>query len=82
MRVPCAQDSYTYPYIAWGVDERTTLQVPRPLLAKIRKAGHKGQTYAEIIEEALRALERQRMEELHWQIAQDVMAGKAPYRVL
>lgn len=64
------------------MEERTTLQVPRPLLAKIRKAGHKGQTYADIIEDALKALDRQRMEEMHWQVAQEVMAGKQPYRTL
>jgi len=52
------------------------------MLKRIRDAGRKGQTYADVIEEALRALERQRMEDLHWQVAQEVMSGKSAYRVL
>jgi hypothetical protein len=64
------------------VEQRTTIQIPRPLVARLKKAATKDQTYADIITEALRALERQRMQDLHWQIAKDVMSGKEPYRVL
>lgn len=61
------------------MEQRTTLQVPRPLLAKIRKAGKKGQTYAEVIAEALRALARQRQFEEQYQVYLDMKAGKEPW---
>lgn len=64
------------------MDERTTLQVPRPLLAKIRKAGHKGQTYADIIEDALKALQRERIWDEHYQIFLDMKEGREPFRAL
>jgi hypothetical protein len=61
------------------MDQRTTVQVPRPLLAKIKSAGKKGQTYAEVIEEALAALERQRFFDAQYQVFQDMKAGKEPW---
>jgi hypothetical protein len=61
------------------MDQRTTVQVPRPLLAKIKSAGKKGQTYAEVIEEALAALERQRFFDAQYQMFQDMKAGKEPW---
>lgn len=61
------------------MEERTTLQLPRPLLAKIKGAGRKGQTYAEVIEEALAALERQRFFDQQYQIYMDMKAGKEPW---
>lgn len=61
------------------MEQRTTLQVPKPLLAKIREAGKKGQTYAEVIEDALRALLRQRAFEAQYQVYQDMKAGKEPW---
>lgn len=64
------------------MEERTTLQVPRPLLAKLRKAGTKGQTYAEIITEALGALARQRFLDTQYQIYLDAKAGIEPTRRL
>lgn len=62
--------------------DRTTLQVPRPLLAKIQKAGHKGQTYAEIIEEALQALKRQRFLDAQYEMYLEMKAGREPFRML
>jgi hypothetical protein len=64
------------------MEERTTLQVPRPLLAKIKKAGHKGQTYAEIITEALEALERQRFLDAQFEIYKEMKAGREPFRMM
>lgn len=64
------------------VEERTTLQVPRPLLAKIRKAGHKGQTYADIIEEALKALHRERLWQEHYEVVMAMKEGREPFRML
>jgi hypothetical protein len=61
------------------MDQRTTVQVPRPLLAKIKSAGKKGQTYAEVIEEALAALERQRFFDAQYQMFQDMKAGTEPW---
>lgn len=62
------------------MDERTTLQVPRPLLARIKKVGHKGQTYAEIIDEALKALQRQRFLDAQYQTFLDMKEGREPFR--
>lgn len=64
------------------MEDRTTLQVPRPLLAKIKRAGHKGQTYAEIIDEALRALQRQRLLDAQYQVYLDMKAGREPFRLV
>jgi hypothetical protein len=64
------------------VKERTTLQVPRPLLAKLRQAGRKGQTYADVIEEALEALARQRFLQAQYEHYLDAKAGKEPARPL
>lgn len=61
------------------MEQRTTLQVPRPLLAKIKGAGKKGQTYADVIEEALHALERQRFFDAQYRVYQDMKAGKEPW---
>ncbi|MGQ0535452.1 MAG: hypothetical protein ACT4PT_05220 [Methanobacteriota archaeon] len=61
------------------MEERTTLQLPRPLLAKIKGAGRKGQTYAQIINEALEALERQRFFDQQYRIYLDMKAGKEPW---
>ena len=65
------------------VQERTTLQLPRALLARMRAAKQPGETYAELIDEALVAL-RQRRRFIKEQIrrAEAVMAGQEPYRVL
>ena len=60
------------------MEERTTLQVPRPLLARLRKAGHKGQTYAQVIEEALDALHRQRFLDAQYQVYLDAKEGREP----
>ncbi len=61
------------------VHQRTTLQVPRPLLARLKSAGRKGQTYAEVIEEALVALKRQRFFDEQYRIYQDMKSGKEPW---
>lgn len=41
------------------MDERTTIQVPRRLLREIKKRSYAGRTNAQIIEAALKALDRQ-----------------------
>lgn len=64
------------------MEERTTLQVPRPLLAKLKKVGHKGQTYAEVITEALKALERQRFLDAQYTVFQAMKAGREPFRMI
>ena len=61
------------------MEQRTTLQVPKPLLAKIKGAGKKGQTYAQVIEDALRALRQQRFFEEQYQLYLDMKAGKEPW---
>lgn len=61
------------------MEERTTLQLPRPLLAKIKGAGRKGQTYAQVIEEALAALKSQRFFDQQYQTYLDMKAGKEPW---
>jgi len=61
------------------MEQRTTLQVPKPLLAKIKGAGKKGQTYAEVIEEALEALKRQRFFAEQYQVYLDMKSGKEPW---
>ena len=53
------------------------MQVPRPLLGRIKKVGHKGQTYAEIIDEALLALRRQRLLDEQYRVYLDMKAHPA-----
>ena len=61
------------------MDERTTIQLPRPLVAKLRKARGKGETYADVIQEALVALaERRAFSKEQVRRAEAVMSGKAP----
>lgn len=65
------------------MEERTTIQLPRPLVAKLRRARAKGETYADVIGEALVALaERRAFIKEQVRRAEAVMSGKAPYRVL
>lgn len=42
------------------MNERTTVQVPRPVLRRLQRYGHKGQTYGEILTELLDVAERER----------------------
>jgi hypothetical protein len=65
------------------MDDRTTLQLPRPLLAKLRRARAPGQTYAHLLEEALVALNaRRRFVNEQVRRAQAVLDGKEAYMVL
>lgn len=65
------------------MEERTTIQLPRPLVAKLREARNKGETYADVIDEALVALrERRRFIRRQIRIAEAARSGKEPYRVL
>lgn len=65
------------------MEDRTTIQLPRPLVAKLRKAREKGETYADVIEEALVALaERRRFIREQVRIADAARSGREPYTVL
>ncbi|MHB8632742.1 MAG: hypothetical protein ACYDBQ_02065 [Thermoplasmatota archaeon] len=65
------------------MEDRTTIQLPRPLVARLRKARAKGETYADLIGEALLALgERRAFIKEQVRRAEAVMAGRAPYRIL
>ena len=66
-----------------SMEERTTLQLPRSLLLKLRRARAPGETYAGLLDEALVALrERRRFVKEQVRRAEAVMDGKEPYRVL
>lgn len=43
-------------YIVHFMDQRTTLQVPRPILGQLRRFGMRGQTYAEILQNMMREI--------------------------
>ncbi len=63
--------------------ERTTIQLPRPLVDKLRKARARGETYADVIGEALVALkDRRRFINEQIRIAEAARAGREPYSVI
>lgn len=63
--------------------DRTTLQLPKSLLERLRLAREPGETYAGLLDEALVALrERRRFIKEQVRRAQAVMDGKEPYWVL
>lgn len=65
------------------MEDRTTLQLPKSLLAKLRRAREPGETYAHLLDEALVALrERRRFVKEQVRRAEAVMDGKEPYWVL
>lgn len=65
------------------MEARTTLQLPKSLLEKLRRAREPGETYAGLLDEALVALkERRRFIREQVRRAEAVMDGKEPYRVL
>ncbi len=65
------------------VEDRTTLQLPKSLLERLRRAREPGETYAALLDEALAALrERRRFIREQVRRAQAVMDGKEPYWVL
>lgn len=65
------------------MEDRTTLQLPKSLLARLRRAREPGETYASLLDEALVALrERRRFIKEQVRRAEAVMDGKEPYWVL
>lgn len=65
------------------MEQRTTIQLPRPLVDRLKRAKGKGETYADLIDDALKALaERRTFLDEQMRLAEDVLAGKSPYRVL
>jgi len=58
--------------------ERTTLQITRPLLRKIRDAGRKGDTYADVIDRALAALREREFLDRQYETYLSMKAGKVP----
>ncbi len=53
------------------MEGRTTIQIPRVVLERLQKQGHKGQTYADILNELMDLAERQRFIEEMFRRAQD-----------
>jgi len=58
--------------------ERTTLQISRPLLKKIRDSGRKGDTYADVIERALAALREREFLDRQYETYLAMKSGKVP----
>ena len=64
------------------MEQRTTVQIPKPLLARIKKARHGGQTYSQVIDEALTALQRERFLDEQHRIFIAMKEGREPYVTL
>jgi len=53
------------------MDNRTTIQIPRSVLDRLQRQGHKGQTYADILNELMDVAERERFIEEQIRRARD-----------
>ena len=56
--------------------------MPRPLLAELRRRGHRGETYAQIIRNALNALDKERFLDGEYDAYLDAVQGRDTLHVV